>query len=243
MKYMGIDYGKKRVGVALSDDTGTMAFPEAVLQNTSTFFDELAALLKKNAVTAVVIGHSKNLDGIDNPIQKEIDVLVGLLRERCDMTVYFEPEFFTTKEAAAATLKKDEKDAAAAAVILNSFLSKHTEVEDAEEEIDVISYDDFAKLDIRIGTIVSVDIVEKADKLLKLQVDFGDRTRQIISGIREFFTDPQVLVGKQCSFIINLEPRTIRGEESQGMILAAQDEAHLALLTPHRVLDPGTKVR
>ncbi len=109
---------------------------------------------------------------------------------------------------------------------------------------DIISYDDFAKLDIAIGTIVAVEVVEGADKLLKLTVDVGEETpRQIISGIREYFADISVLVGKQCPFLINLEPRVIRGLESQGMILASSHEDIFALLLPHELLPAGTKVR
>lgn len=107
-----------------------------------------------------------------------------------------------------------------------------------------ISYDDFAKLEIKIGTIVSVDIVEDADKLLKLSVDVGEETpRQIVSGIRTYFEDPQVLVGRQCPFLTNLAPRTIRGFESQGMILAASNEEAFALLHPHTALLAGSKVK
>ena len=106
-----------------------------------------------------------------------------------------------------------------------------------------ISYDDFAKLDIRIGTIKEVEVVEGADKLLKLSVDVGeDEPRQIISGIRQFFPDPQELVGKQCPFLINLEPRVIRGLESEGMILAAGSGDGFALLKPDSEVVPGTPV-
>ncbi len=107
----------------------------------------------------------------------------------------------------------------------------------------MISYDDFAKLDIRIGTILSAEPVENADKLLKLTVDLGeDEPRQIISGIREFFA-PDALVGLQCPFIANLEPRTIRGLESNGMILAGSGEGSLALLHPSRALLPGSRIK
>lgn len=106
-----------------------------------------------------------------------------------------------------------------------------------------ITYDEFIKLDIRIGTITAVDIVEDADKLLKLTVDFGEvEPRQIVSGIRMFFEDPQFLVGKQCPFVVNLAPRVIRGLESQGMIMAASTENMFALLLPHNSLPAGTKV-
>lgn len=114
----------------------------------------------------------------------------------------------------------------------------------------LISYDDFAKLDIAIGTIAAVEVVEGADKLLKLAVEVGEeKPRQIISGIREYFEDPQELVGKQCPFIVNLEPRTIRGYESQGMILAAtclpagRAEGGFALLHPHRALPAGARIK
>lgn len=114
----------------------------------------------------------------------------------------------------------------------------------------MINYEDFSKLDIKIGTILSVEIVEGADKLLKLSVDLGEvdengeaRYRQIISGIREYFEDPQSLVGKQCPFVANLEPRVIRGFESQGMIMAASTPEEFALLHPSQELPAGSRVK
>ena len=111
-------------------------------------------------------------------------------------------------------------------------------------EKEKISYDDFAKVEITLGTIQSVEVVPDADKLLKLMVDFGEETpRQILSGIRAYFEDPQSLVGKQCPFITNLAPRTIRGFESNGMILAASSDETLALLHPSTSLPAGTKLK
>ena len=107
-----------------------------------------------------------------------------------------------------------------------------------------ISYEDFAKLEIKIGTIKTVEIIPDADKLLKLSVDVGEEMpRQIVSGIRTFFEDPQELVGKQCPFITNLAPRTIRGFESNGMIMAASNEEAFALLCPHIEMKSGSKVK
>lgn len=83
-----------------------------------------------------------------------------------------------------------------------------------------ISIDDFKKVEIRVGEVLAAEKVEGADKLLKLRVHFGDEERQVISGIAEFFPNPGELVGKRCAFVTNLEPRTIRGFESQAMILA-----------------------
>ena len=108
---------------------------------------------------------------------------------------------------------------------------------------EIISYDEFAKLDIAIGTILSVEVVQGADKLLKLMVDVGEeQPRQIISGIREYFDDIQILVGKQCPFLVNLEMRVIRGLESQGMILASNADDIFALLIPNNSLPSGTRV-
>jgi methionine--tRNA ligase beta chain len=108
---------------------------------------------------------------------------------------------------------------------------------------EIISYDDFAKLDIAIGTITAVETIEGADKLLKLTVEVGEeKPRQILSGIKEYFGDVQTLVGKQCPFLVNLQPRIIRGLESQGMILAALHEDTFALLNPSAELPAGTRV-
>lgn len=107
----------------------------------------------------------------------------------------------------------------------------------------MISYDDFIKLDIRIGTITEVDVVEGADRLLKLTVDLGEeKPRQIISGIREFFEDISDLVGKQSQFLVNLEPRTIRGLESQGMIMAGGEGETFTLMHPEKIVPPGTQI-
>ena len=113
----------------------------------------------------------------------------------------------------------------------------------AESVVDTISYEDFAKLTIRIGTITVAEVVPEADKLLRLEVDFGDEQRQIVSGIREFVEDPADLVGTQAPFITNLATRTIRGLESQGMIMAVGDDEDFAFLRPDRSVPPGTSVR
>ncbi len=85
----------------------------------------------------------------------------------------------------------------------------------------MITIDDFKKVEIKIGEIVSVENIEGSDKLLKLKVNFGSEERQVLSGIKAYFPDPQVLVGKRCPFVTNLAPRMMMGLESQAMILAA----------------------
>ena len=85
----------------------------------------------------------------------------------------------------------------------------------------MISHEDFKKVEIRVGRIVSAERIADTDKLLKLSVDFTEELpRQIVSGIAEYFPDPVTLVGIKCLFVTNLEPRTIRGYESNGMLFA-----------------------
>lgn len=103
--------------------------------------------------------------------------------------------------------------------------------------------DDFQKIEIKVGTVISAVPVEGADKLYILQVDLNEeKPRQILSGIREY-VQPEDLVGKQFPFVTNLAPRMLRGHESQGMILAGSDENSLALLNPSKPLVNGTRLR
>jgi methionyl-tRNA synthetase len=106
-----------------------------------------------------------------------------------------------------------------------------------------IQYDDFAKLDLRIGTITEAQKVPKADKLLQLSVDMGTEQRTIVSGIAKHFA-PEALIGKQVIVVANLAPRTMRGIESQGMILSAeQPDGSLILVGPDTLTAPGSGVR
>jgi methionyl-tRNA synthetase len=105
-----------------------------------------------------------------------------------------------------------------------------------------IVFDDFAKIDLKVGTIVSAEKVEKADKLLKLQVDLGFETRTIVSGIALHFK-PEEIVGKQVTVVVNLAPRKMRGIESQGMILMAEDtNGKLHFVNPEDKINPGAGV-
>ncbi len=106
-----------------------------------------------------------------------------------------------------------------------------------------ISYDDFAKLDIRMGTVLAAELVPETDKLIKCTIDFGELgQRTIVSGIAQW-KKPEELVGKQLPYIVNLAPRMLRGVESQGMLLAASDENGVALLEAERKLSSGAKLR
>ena len=115
----------------------------------------------------------------------------------------------------------------------------------------MISYEDFKKLEMRIGTIREVEAVPETDKLLRCQVDFNEvdetgakKLRQIISGIHEFYPDPNVLVNKQVLYIVNLEPRQIKGQESNGMLMAVDGmDGKPVFLIPEVMVNSGSKVR
>lgn len=109
--------------------------------------------------------------------------------------------------------------------------------------MDPISIDDFKKVEIRIGEIVSAERVEGSDKLLKLKVNFGAEERQVLSGIAAYFPDPEVLVGKRCPFATNLAPRTMMGLESQAMILATGGDGETPFALFETAGTPGARVR
>lgn len=107
----------------------------------------------------------------------------------------------------------------------------------------MINIEDFKKVEIKIGRIDSIERVPDTDKLLRLKVDFGEsELRQVISGIAEFFDNPQTLVNITCPFVTNLEPRTIRGLVSEAMILAVHSkEGKFSILEPTGAdIPPGT---
>ena len=105
----------------------------------------------------------------------------------------------------------------------------------------MISIDEFSKIEVKVGTVKSAERVPETDKLLRLMIDFGEEApRQIVSGISAYVPEPESLVGRQLAFVTNLEPRTIRGLESNGMLFAVGSEDTFAFLTPDRVVPPGT---
>jgi methionyl-tRNA synthetase len=128
------------------------------------------------------------------------------------------------------------------AVIADTSSAATTESADKSPVKPEIVFDDFAKIDLKVGTIVAAEKVEKADKLLKLQVDLGFETRTIVSGIAMHFA-PADIVGKQVTVVCNLAPRKMRGIESNGMILMAEDaNGKLHFINPEDQINPGSGV-
>ena len=107
---------------------------------------------------------------------------------------------------------------------------------------ETITFDDFVKLDLRVGIVLKAEKVTKADKLLQLSVDMGNEVRTIVSGIAEHYS-PEEMIGKQVSVVANLAPRKIKGIESKGMILMAEDaDGKLRIVSPNENVKAGSKI-
>jgi len=108
--------------------------------------------------------------------------------------------------------------------------------------MNTINYDDFAKLDIRVATILSVEPIDNSKKLLKIMVDLGSETRQILSGLAHYYKDYSELIGLQVLVLINLEPKEIAGLESQGIILMADNSDKPIQISPVEPVNNGTQI-
>lgn len=105
----------------------------------------------------------------------------------------------------------------------------------------MINFDDFSKVELKVGTVLEADTVAGSEKLIKQIVDFGDETRQILSGIRKWYK-PAALVGKQFVYVTNLEPRMMMGLESAGMLLATDTDKPFPI-KPSKKVPAGVKLR
>ncbi|MBI1985049.1 MAG: methionine--tRNA ligase [Candidatus Wildermuthbacteria bacterium] len=108
--------------------------------------------------------------------------------------------------------------------------------------MEIVSLADLQKLDIRIGKVLHAERIADTNKLIRLEIDFGVETRQVITGMAEFF-EPSHFIGKEIPVIVNLSPRNIQGIESQGMILAVEAAGRPVLLYPEQEVPPGSMVR
>lgn len=106
----------------------------------------------------------------------------------------------------------------------------------------MINIDDLKKVELKVVKVVSAERVEGSEKLLKLEVDLGQEKRQIIAGIGKAY-NPEDLIGKEVIVVANLEPRSLMGLESQGMVLAANSESGPVLIVPDKEVNPGTELR
>jgi len=121
---MGIDFGSKKIGIALTDESGAMAFPHSVIPNDAAFFKTIETLIEERGVKEIVIGHSLDLGGNPNAIHTAVEEFITDVTLALGIPVHLEPEQYTTQEAARTTGKNTQTDAAAAAIILESYLTK-----------------------------------------------------------------------------------------------------------------------
>src|SRR3989338_1705317 len=124
MRIMGIDYGTKRVGVALTDESGRMAFPHIVLNNDNKLLENLEKIIEERGVKEIVIGHSLDRSGQPNIVHSEVEELIGDLTLQVGLPIHPEPEQYSTQEALRDQGRTSQTDASAAAIILNSFITK-----------------------------------------------------------------------------------------------------------------------
>ncbi len=129
MRYMGIDFGTKKVGIAFSDEAGQMGFPYGIIPNDGRLIDEILALIERKEVGAVVIGESRDYAGNENAVAKHAKEFAMLLERRSGLRAAFEPEMLTTQEArrdfeGVRVAGSPNVDASAAALILTSYLSR-----------------------------------------------------------------------------------------------------------------------
>lgn len=124
MRILGIDYGSKRVGIALSDEAGQFAMPLIVLKNNKELLEEVRSIVTDNKVETIVMGESKSYKGEMNTIMEQITPFKALLEKELSIKVIFEPEFMTSVAAERFQGKNDMHDASAAALILQSFLDR-----------------------------------------------------------------------------------------------------------------------
>lgn len=246
MKYLGIDYGEKRVGIAVSDADGKVAFPKVVFENDIKLLKKIGDMITDEACEAIVIGESKDYKGEDNKISPKIISFKRDLATVIKLPISLEPEFMSSMQVEKNFGKTDMLDASAAAIILQTFLDKEVQRQAKKKEVvptanTKITYDDFKKVEMKVGKILSAEKVEGSEKLLKLSVDFAESTpRQIVSGISMFFPNFEMLVGKKVAFVTNLEARPLMGLMSDGMVLAAKSGDALALMEVPDFIETGT---
>lgn len=219
-----------------------------VLGKDETKKDRLATvlynLLESIRISAVLLSSympetaEKILDELSTS-QRDADSLTEFGMLECGHTVESKPEILFARidpkefmETLEADRKKEEKAAEKAA---------KKEVKKGEKEVEQIGIEDFTKVELKVGTILSAEKHPKADRLLVEQIDLGNETRQIVSGIAANYK-PEEVVGKKVIVVTNLKPVKLRGVESQGMILCASNDQDLDIVTILKDLPNGTKV-
>ncbi len=175
----------------------------------------------------------KEMMGLTGPFHWEMAGDANLIKEG---SVLPKPDFLFERI-------EDEAIEAQVQKLLNTKKANEAKAKQVVEAKENINFEDFAKMDIRIGTILEAEKVAKTKKLLKLKVDTGIDKRTVVSGIAEYF-QPEEIIGKQVSILVNLAPKTLRGIESQGMILMAEGaDGSLKFVAPPSAIQNGSEVK
>jgi methionine--tRNA ligase beta chain len=231
-----------------------------VLENNAELIKNITDLCKEFDVDSIVIGESKDYKGEDNKISPKIISFKIDLSSAVKLPISLEPEFMSSMQVEKTFGKTDMLDASAAAIILQTFMDKERNRQEKKKKLEIntedsprkdrgetsetngkINYDDFKKIEMKVGKILSAEVVPGSDKLYKLSVDFAEaEPRQIVSGIAKYFPDSKILLGKKVAFVTNLEPRPLMGLLSNGMILAVKSDDKLALMEVPEFVKEGT---
>jgi putative Holliday junction resolvase len=135
MRHLGIDYGEKHIGIAVSNEDGTMAFPHATLSNGPELLGKIAEIVEQKEVKKIVIGESKNFQGKDNSIMERARAFASALEDKVSLPVHFEPEFMTSVEARHIQGGGEKTHASAASLILKSYFDRKAEEEDMDRRL------------------------------------------------------------------------------------------------------------
>jgi putative Holliday junction resolvase len=130
MKILAIDYGGKRIGLATSDDTGTVAFPRAIIPNDDGALRRILDMIQEEHISEIVVGESTDYRHVPNPIMKKINDVIDVLKERTRIPIYLEWEVLTSSEARRGRESRINIDAAAAAILLQTFLDRRRNTKD-----------------------------------------------------------------------------------------------------------------
>ena len=124
MRFLGIDYGMKRIGTAISDEDGTLAFPKEIIENNENVLEQIGKIVKEESITEIVVGESVNFKGEPNVVEEKRGIFVKELKAKFNLPTHLEKEFLTTVEARRYSEGKNSVDASAAALILQRYLDK-----------------------------------------------------------------------------------------------------------------------
>ena len=210
--------------------------------------DRLATVLY-NLVESINIGAVLIESAMPDTAEKILAQINGKRRSFEELSEFglYESGSHVTDKPEILFARQDVNEVLAKVAELHPQTEEAEEAEEAEEGIDIeakaeITFDDFMKMQFQVGQIVSCEAVPKSKKLLCSQVKIGSQTKQIVSGIRKFYT-PEEMVGKKVMVLVNLKPAKLAGVLSEGMLLCAEDaEGNLALMTPEKEMPSGAEI-